>query len=142
MLEPACEKFYVLGSADFLFPGHASWFTVFLEAMALEPELIERYFEATTTSVLDAMDAQVGAGVDGFNGGTDIAHHTTTLISPNMFRRFIFPQLRRITERCHEHSVPFFKHTDGNIENIEKELLLECGVDGYHHPGAGRGSSH
>ena len=56
-----------------------------------------------------------------------------------MFRRFIFPQLRRITERCHAHSLPFFKHTDGNIQNIEKELLLECGIDGYHaiEPSAG-----
>ena len=139
VLQPACERFFVLGVADFLFPSHESWLPVFLETMALEPELIERYFEATTTSVLDAMDAQIGAGVDGFIGGTDIAHHTTTIISPAMFRRFIFPQLRRITERCHANSLPFFKHTDGNIQNIEKELLLECGIDGYHaiEPSAG-----
>jgi hypothetical protein len=139
VLQPACERFYVLGSADFLFPSGASWLPVFMEAMALEPELIERYFEATTTSILEVIDAQVEAGVDGFIGGTDIAHHTTTLISPNMFRRFIFPHLRRITKRCHKHSVPFFKHTDGNIENIEQELLLECGIDGYHaiEPSAG-----
>lgn len=139
VLQPACEKFFVLGIADFDLPTGASWLPLFLEAMALEPELIERYFEATTTSMLEIIEAQADAGVDGFIGGTDIAHHTTTLFSPAMFQRFIFPQLRRITERCHLHSLPFFKHTDGNIENIEKELLLECGIDGYHaiEPSAG-----
>ncbi|UCD57040.1 MAG: hypothetical protein JSV16_14690 [Candidatus Hydrogenedentota bacterium] len=138
-LAPARERFFVLGLADVRFPFDASWFPVFLECMALEPELAERYFEATTASMLEVVDAQAQAGVDGFIGGTDLAHHTTTLISPAMFRRFIFPQLRRITERCHAHPLPFFKHTDGNIQNIERELLLGCGLDGYHaiEPGAG-----
>ena len=131
-ISPAREKFFVLGQADVLLPSGASWLPTFLECMALEPELADRYFEATTAEMLDLIDAQAEAGVDGFIGGVDIAHHTTTLISPAMFQRFFFPYLKRITERCHSHSLPFFKHTDGNIENIEKELLLECGVDGYH----------
>ncbi len=132
VLEPATERFFVLGQADVLLPTGESWFPLFLEAMALEPELIERYVEVTTTSMLDLIDAQVEAGADGFIGGTDIAHHTNTMFSPAMFRRFMAPQLRRITERCHAHDVPFFKHTDGNIAAIEEDLLLGCGIDGYH----------
>jgi hypothetical protein len=131
-LSPAREEFFVLGSVDVLLPSGASWLPVFLECMALEPELADRYFEATTKEMLDLIDAQADAGVDGFIGGVDIAHHATTLISPAMFERFFFPYLRRITERCRSHSLPFFKHTDGNIQNIEKELLLECGIAGYH----------
>jgi len=139
-LAPAREKdFFILGQADVLLPSGASWLPAFLECMALEPELAERYIEATTAEMLEVIDVQAEAGVDGFIGGVDVAHHTTTLISPAMFRRFFFPYLRRITERCHIHSLPFFKHTDGNIEIIEKELLLDCGVDGYHaiEPSAG-----
>jgi len=139
-LAPAREKgFFILGQADVLLPSGASWLPAFLECMALEPELAERYIEATTAEMLEMIDVQAEAGVDGFIGGVDVAHHTTTLISPAMFRRFFFPYLRRITERCHTHSLPFFKHTDGNIEIIEKELLLDCGVDGYHaiEPSAG-----
>ncbi|GAB4336155.1 MAG: hypothetical protein Kow0099_08970 [Candidatus Abyssubacteria bacterium] len=139
VLEPAREKFFVLGQADILFPTDASWFPLFLETMALEPDLIQKYFEITTDAMLELVDAQAEAGVDGFIGGTDLAHHTTTLLSPAMFRRFIFPQLRRITERCHAHSLPYFKHTDGNIHVIEEEFLLGCGFDGYHaiEPSAG-----
>ncbi len=139
-IAPVREKgLFVLGQADVLFPSGASWMPVFMECMALEPEVAERYFEATTKEMLGLIDAQAEAGVDGFIGGVDVAHHTTTLFSPQMFRRFFFPYLRRITERCHSRSLPFFKHTDGNIEVIEKELLLECGVDGYHaiEPSAG-----
>ncbi len=139
VLEPALDRFFILGDADVLFPSEASWQPLFLECMALEPELIARYFEATTTEMLTLIDAEAEAGVDGFIGGVDFAYHSTTLFSPAMFRRFIFPQLRRITDKCHARGLPFFKHTDGNIENIERELLLECGVDGYHaiEPSAG-----
>lgn len=138
-IAPAREKLYVTGTADVMFPSGASWLPVFLECMALEPELADRYFEITTTEMLGLIDAQAEAGVDGFIGATDVAGHVTTLFSPAMFRRFFFPYLSRITKRCHSHSLPFFKHTDGNIEVIEKELLLECGVDGYHaiEPSAG-----
>lgn len=139
VLAPACEKFFVLGQADVLFPSGASWLPVFLECMALEPELADRYFEVTTASMLELVDAQAEAGVDGFIGGVDLAHHTTTMISPAMFRRFIFPHMRRLTEKCHSRSLPFIKHTDGNIEVVESEFLLECGIDGYHaiEPSAG-----
>ncbi|MBI5117062.1 hypothetical protein HZA56_11365 [Candidatus Poribacteria bacterium] len=132
VLDPARERFFILGEADVLFPSEASWQPLFLECMALEPELIDRYFEATTNEVLTLIDAEAEAGVDGFVGGVDFAYHSTTLFSPAMFRRFIFPHMRRITERCHSRGLPFFKHTDGNIENIENELLLGCGIDGYH----------
>ncbi len=139
VLAPAREKFFVLGNADVLLPSGANWLPVFFECMALEPELADRYFEATTKEMLGLIDAQAEAGVDGFIGGVDIAGHVTTLISPAMFERFFFPYLRRIVDRCHAHSLPFIKHTDGNIEVIEKELLLGCGVDGYHaiEPSAG-----
>jgi hypothetical protein len=139
ILEPVQEKFFILGLADILFPTDASWLPLFLETMALEPDLAERYLVATTTAMLELIDSQAQAGVDGFIGGTDLAHHSSTLVSPAMFRRFLFPQLRRISERCHEHGLPFFKHTDGNIQGIEEEFLLGCGFDGYHaiEPSAG-----
>jgi len=139
VLGPLKERFFILGLADILFPTDASWLPLFLETMALEPELAERYLEATTTAVLQLIDVQAQAGVDGFIGGTDFAHTATTLVSPAMFRRFIFPQLRRVTARCREHGLPFFKHTDGNIRAIEEEFLLGCGFAGYHaiEPSAG-----
>jgi hypothetical protein len=139
ILEPAQEKFFILGQADILFPSDANWLPLFLETMALEPELAERYLQTTTTGMLELIDAQAKAGVDGFIGGTDLAHHSSTLVSPAMFRRFIFPQLRRISERCHAHGLPYFKHTDGNIQVVENEFLLGCGFDGYHaiEPSAG-----
>jgi hypothetical protein len=138
-LAPAREKFFVLGDADVLLPSGASWLPVFFECMALEPELADRYFAATTREMLGLIDAQAEAGVDGLIGGVDIAGHVTTLISPTMFERFFFPYLRQITEKCHERSLPFFKHTDGNIDVIEKELLVGCDIDGFHaiEPSAG-----
>ena len=138
MLDPHRRRF-LLGVADVIQPNHTSWFQIFLEAMVLEPELVERYLIAANRTVLNLIDAQVEAGFNGFIGGTDFAGVNGPYFSPAMFRRFFVPRLREIVERCHQHGVPFFKHTDGNIAALGEAFLSECGFDGYHaiEPAAG-----
>jgi len=138
MLAPHRRRF-LLGVADVIQPNHTSWFQIFLEAMVLEPELVERYLIAGNRSMLNAMDAQIEAGFDGFIGGTDFAGINGPYFSPAMFRRFFVPRLKEITGHCHRHGRPFFKHTDGNITALGEAFLTECGFDGYHaiEPAAG-----
>jgi len=138
MFQPYQHRF-LLGLADVIMPNHTSWFQVFLEAMVLEPELVERYLVAANRTVLNLLRAQIEAGFHGFIGGTDFAGTQGPYFSPAMFRRFFAPRLREITGLCHRHGRPFFKHTDGNIIALGKAFLSECGFDGYHaiEPAAG-----
>ena len=121
-----------MGKADLAFPAHTSWLPVFLEALVREPELVHRYLRVQTERALELIRLQAQAGADAIVGGADIAYTRSTSFSPAMFERFFLPQLKRIVDQCHRLGMYFVKHTDGNIKPIERGLLVESGIDGYH----------
>jgi hypothetical protein len=45
----------------------------------------------------------------------DLAHKTTTLMSPAQYRKFLKPFHREIVEAAHKGGVSIIKHTDGNL---------------------------
>jgi len=129
-------EIFLVGHADVPIEPFNTWF---LESLVLYPDLVERFLNAAMRHVLHELDVQAELGVDGFWGGVDWAYKGGPMFSPDHFRRVVLPHLRAITDRCHEHGLPYFKHTDGNLGPIEKPFLLESGVDGYHaiEPSAG-----
>lgn len=131
-LSPIRDRRFLMGDACSEFPADASWLPVFLEAMVVEPELVERYFAVQTKAGLHRIEKQAQLGVDAIVGGDDIAYSHSTFFSPAMFERYYQPCLRRLAERCHELGLPYVKHTDGNIKPVEAALLTESGLDGYH----------
>jgi hypothetical protein len=130
---------FIVGNVDIYFGLYAAAGTIMLEAVALRPELLERYLDAQMPHILAFLEAQAAHGVDAVMGGEDWAGSNGPLISPRSFRRLILPRLKILVNRCHELGIPFIKHTDGNIYRIEQELLVDSGIDGYHaiEPSAG-----
>lgn len=126
------KKIFIAGFADDLFPTFNSFLEVFMETMVLEPSLVHRYMEVTTEGVLTLLDKQIEAGVDGIIGANDIASQKGTIISPEHYRRFILPVLKKIVSRCHEKNLKFIKHYDGNINNILELMINEGNIDGLH----------
>ncbi|MCD6219134.1 hypothetical protein J7K43_01970 [Candidatus Calescamantes bacterium] len=102
-----------------------------LEAMVLEPELVEEYLEQQTEYVLEWIRLQSEHGIDFILGGADIADNRGPIYSPKLFRRFILPRLKRITDFAHKLGLPYVYRTDGNTWPIAQELFVESGVDGY-----------
>ena len=49
---PAASDIFVLGWGDVCYPGSTAHVAVFLQAMALEPELVRRYMQVTTRGIL------------------------------------------------------------------------------------------
>ncbi len=123
---------FVVGWGDVAYPGSSPYVTLFLIAMATEPELIHRYMEVTTEGALSFIRAQIEAGVDGILGGNDWCFKTGPMFSPLFFRRFFVPHLRGIVEECHAHGVPYIKHLDGNTSLLLDSLVNEVGIDAYH----------
>jgi uroporphyrinogen decarboxylase len=130
---------FALGAADIACPTFLPFLPLFLETMIDEPKLVERYMEATTDGVLSLLKAQIALGVDGILGAEDWCYGGGPLFSPEMFRRFMAPQLRRIVNECHSHNIPYFKHLDGNTRVLIDILVDEVGIDGLHsiEPAAG-----
>lgn len=130
---------FILGYCDVCMPTACAFLPVFLEAMALEPDLVERYFEVTTAGLLPILEAQLDLGVDGIIGANDWCFKTGPMMSPDMFRRFLAPHLKRIVEATHRRGKPFIKHLDGNTQLLLPILIDEVGIDAYHsvEPAAG-----
>ncbi len=132
-------QLFFLGHCDICMPTADAFLPVFLEAMALEPELVERYFEVTTDGLMPILSAQIDLGVNGIVGANDWCFKTGPMMSPSMFRRFLVPSLKRIVEATHARGLPFVKHLDGNTREILPILVDEVGIDAYHsvEPSAG-----
>lgn len=133
------EGMFVLGAADIAFPTFVPYLPLFLETMIDEPTLIERYMDATTEGMMTILRAQLELGVDGILGAEDWCFSGGPLVSPEMFRRFMAPYLKRIVDECHARGVPYFKHLDGNTKLLLDILVDEVGIDGLHsiEPAAG-----
>jgi hypothetical protein len=126
------DGMFVLGAADIAFPTFVPYLPLFLLAMVDEPRLVERYMAATTEGMMTILRAQLELGVDGILGAEDWCFGRGPLVSPEMFRRFMAPHLRRIVEECHAHGVPYLKHLDGNTRVLLDILVDEVGIDGLH----------
>lgn len=61
----------------------------------------------------------------------DIADKKSPFYPPRIFREFFFPPLKRLIDECHRRSVPFMKHSDGNLYPLLDDFI-EIGVNGLH----------
>ena len=75
------------------------------------------------------MAAEVGADVVALEG--DLAFNTSTLISPDQYRKFLKPYHAKIVEASHRAGMKIIKHSDGNLWPIMDDMI-EIGFDGIH----------
>jgi uroporphyrinogen decarboxylase len=64
--------------------------------------------------------------------GDDMGFRTQTLIGPDELRRFCLPWHGRFAQVAHDHGIPYFLHSCGNIEAIMDDLITEVGIDAKH----------
>jgi len=93
-----------------------------------DPELAHSLAEMVIDYKIRLMRRAIREGADVVVSGDDYATAHGLLMSPNHFREFILPYLKRSIDAAHEMGVPFIKHTDGNIWAI-LDILVEVGID-------------
>ena len=62
---------------------------------------------------------------------SDIAFHSSLMVSPNSLRQFIFPWIKEVTQLAHEADKPVIFHSDGNLMEVIPDLI-EAGIDALH----------
>jgi len=92
------------------------------------PGLAHALAEMTLDYKIRLMRRAVEAGADAVVSGDDYAGREAPLMSPDHFREFTLPSLRKSVEAAHDLGVPFIKHTDGNIWPI-LEMMVDAGID-------------
>jgi len=63
--------------------------------------------------------------------GDDLGYKTATMLPPDVIRRLVIPQYRRLIGQIHAHDRPFLFHCCGNIFAVMEDLLA-AGIDGKH----------
>lgn len=64
--------------------------------------------------------------------GDDMGFSHSTMISPALLRKFVFPWQKRVAELAHEYGLPFILHACGNLETVMDDLIDYVGIDAKH----------
>ncbi len=104
---------------------------LFLEALAFEPELCERYLDYRVRKGLKFIEKYAEMGVDCIFDGEDLAGNNGPMISPQMYLQLYASRFRKLSEAAHARGMRYLRHTDGNIMQFADEFLLQSGFDGY-----------
>lgn len=92
------------------------------------PRLAHELAEMVVDYKVRLMKRAIREGADAVVSGDDYANQHGTVMSPQHFREFILPYLKRSIDAAHDEGVPFIKHTDGNIWAILDDMV-QAGID-------------
>ncbi|NOX57011.1 MAG: hypothetical protein GXP27_21745 [Planctomycetes bacterium] len=107
---------YLRGGMDYLFMDYIE-----------NPSLVHELAELTLDYKVRLMQRAIDVGADVVVSGDDYASRAGPVMSPDHFREFVWPYLKRSVEAAHERNVPYIKHTDGKIWMILD--MVEAGID-------------
>ena len=96
-----------------------------------DPTLVYELVKMSVEYNLVLVENAIKIGADIIASADDYADKSTTIMSPEHFKRFILPGLQSLVLRTHELGAKYIKHTDGNIKGI-LDMLIDCGIDGLH----------
>jgi len=102
--------------------------------MYSEPEIVEAvfthivdfYFEVNKRIFDAAADV-----IDIYFMGNDFGGQTGPLVGPDLFKRFLFPHIKRLCDLAHSYGLKTQLHCCGGIFEL-LPLLIEAGVDAVH----------
>lgn len=63
--------------------------------------------------------------------GDDMGFKTQTMLSPETFRKYLFPWHKKLVETAHRHGKPIILHSCGNLSEVMEDII-DCGWDAKH----------
>jgi uroporphyrinogen decarboxylase len=127
-----------MGRDAYFDPAHLRGVESFLMDMILNPKLVHEIIEVCQAYDLEVVRQAIKLGADVIVFGDDYADKNTTFMSPEHFREFILPGLKKAIKNARDHGAYVIKHTDGNIWSV-LDLIVDAGPDALHplEPAAG-----
>jgi len=105
---------------------------VWLEAIALRPDLVARTFDVQAERAARAADAQAELGLRFLMGGGDFASNKGPFYSPKAFHELTLPRLQRISEAVHKNGQFHMFASDGDLWSLADDLFGASGVDCFY----------
>jgi uroporphyrinogen decarboxylase len=100
-----------------------------LMSMATDPDWVQDLFDTWSINCANALEEIVGAGVqlDGVFAYDDMGYRNASLFSPAMFRRFEFPNHKRLYDCAKAHGLKCILHSCGCVKELIPGLI-EAGL--------------
>lgn len=110
---------------------HGVWADVDLMlTMMLDPEVAREHFAIATRRSMAYLERYLDLGIELIGVGGDFAGNQP-LISPELYREFIVPEVARLSRRVHAADGWTVNASDGNLWPVIDDFLIGCEVDGY-----------
>lgn len=107
-------------------------FENFSMALYADPELVKTLFEKIGGLVLSMFETMATFDVVGALWySDDVAYASGLLMSPDLFRKYLFPWLDKIGDIAREHNLPFMYHSDGVLWDVFDDIIA-AGVNAVH----------
>jgi len=103
----------------------------FAYRIADDPDGVKRQAENMANGAIEANKRAVDAGFDSFILCADYCYNSGPFLSPEMFREYVTPYLKKIIKSIRDSGAYAIKHTDGDIMPI-LDQLAECEPHGIH----------
>lgn len=101
----------------------------FMISLMDEPEYTGKLLERLADVNIELARNAVRHGADIIFETDDYAYNSGPFFSPELFREYVFPHLKRMVDAVHEEGGYLVKHTDGNIMKLLPDMV-ETGIDG------------
>jgi len=105
---------------------------VWLEAIALRPDLIARYLDIQAEIAVRSMEGIAATDAKMVFGGGDFASNQGPFYSPKSFNELMLPRLKLIADSCHKNGLYYLFASDGNLWDVANDLFGNSGVDGFY----------
>lgn len=129
---PDGMKIVALSGKIFTLSWMLMGFQNFCANVHLKPNLVTALVERVAQIQFDAVKRIEGIpNVAAVWAVDDIAFGTGPILSPNTFRKYVFPWYKEMAHRCHDAGLYFFFHSDGVLWDLMDDLL-DIGIDALH----------
>ena len=97
-----------------------------------DEDLVQDMFDAVSTRIVAYFDTVASFDVVGAMAlGDDMGFRTQTMLSPQLYRKHVFPWHKKVVETVHRHGKPALLHACGNLTEVMDDIIA-CGWDAKH----------
>ena len=104
---------------------------VWLEATALEPDVLVDYFLYQAEKSIQHIGWIHRHGFRFVNGGADVASNTGPVYSPTTFKNIMIPAYKKIADECNKYGIVYCYRSDGCMWPLADYLFKEAGIQAY-----------
>jgi len=105
----------------------------FFKALYRDPALVRKMFEKV--GGLLSFSFKLAAELDMVGAlvmGDDMGYKTGPFMSPENYRRYVFPWQKRCVDEVHRYGKPFILHSCGNLKILMEDIIEYVGIDAKH----------